>query len=106
MDNPLAKLNIDYWYHAVTVLSGVILFFSLFIEIQETSNSLVQLVSLGCFLIGLGEWINHPLQTKLHTPNEFMPTGGITSGHPRNNRFLGICFVMIGILLLFIGFIS
>lgn len=61
MDNPLSKLKIDYWYHAIMVVSIVILIVAFTVKLEGVNNSLVQLVSLGSFFIGLGKWINHPL---------------------------------------------
>lgn len=106
MDNPLSKLKIDYWYHAIMVVSIVILIVALTIKLEGVNNSLVQLVSLGFFFIGLGEWINHPLQTSLHPPSIHMPTGGVTTGYPRNNKFIGILFVILGVFLIAFGIFS
>lgn len=106
MDNPLSKLKIDYWYHAVMVVSIVILILALTVKLEGINNTTVQLYSLGSFLIGLGEWKNHPLQTKIHTPNEYMPTGGIITGYPRSNNFLGVLFVVLGTTIIFFGIFS
>ena len=106
MDNPLSKLKIDYWYHAVMAVSIVILILALTVKLEGANNTTVQLCSLGSFLIGLGEWKNHPLQTKIHAPNEYMPTGGIVSGYPRSNNFLGILFVVLGIIIVIFGVLS
>ncbi len=100
MDNPLSKLELKYWYHVVMVSSIGFLLLSLYIPFIGVENVFVQKLSLGAFLIGLGEWINHPLQTALYPPSYHMPTGGITTGHPRNNKRIGILFVIIGICLI------
>jgi hypothetical protein len=54
---------------------------------------------MGMFLIGIGEWINHPLQTKIVRPNIYTPGGSIITGNPRQNIFIGIVFVFFGIAL-------
>lgn len=96
MSNPLQGLKIDYWYKAVLVISTVLLIVSLTVPLQEVSNSIVAAICIGCILIGLGEWINHPYQ-------EQIGVGFKISGHPRSNSLLGIVFVMIGIAIAAFG---
>ncbi|MCG3706409.1 hypothetical protein L5F43_07915 [Aliarcobacter butzleri] len=103
MDNLLSKLELKYWYHVVMVSSLGFLLLSLYIPFIGVENAFVQKLSLGAFLIGLGEWINHPLQTKLYPPSYHMPTGGVTTGYPRNNSFMGILFDILGIALIIWG---
>lgn len=54
------------------------------------------LVSLGTFWVGLGEWVNHPLQTRL------VPGYKIT-GYPRNASLLGVFFDLLGLVLIAVG---
>ena len=61
--NPLTALKIDYWYKILPVVATVTLIIGLTVEVKGVSNILVQLVSIGVIFIGIGEWINHPLQT-------------------------------------------
>ena len=106
MDNPLSNFKIQYWYHAIMVISGFLLLYSLTVPLVGIDNSTVQKLSLGAFLIGLGEWINHPLQTKIYPPSYHMPIGGTTTGYPRNNQFIGILFDILGICLIVWGCFS
>jgi len=100
--NPLAKLAIDYWYNAIAVAGLFILVISLTINLVNVDNNVVQLISLGAFFIGLGEWVNHPLQVELVAPTHNFP-GGKLSGHPRNSSFIGVFFDLIGIALVVTG---
>jgi hypothetical protein len=62
-DNPLKSLKLDYWYKILPVIGTVTLILGLTVDIKGVTNILVQLVSIGVIFIGIGEWINHPLQT-------------------------------------------
>lgn len=106
MDNPLSNVKIQYWYHAIMVISGFLLLYSLTVPLVGIDNSTVQKLSLGAFFVGLGEWINHPLQTKIYPPSYHMPTGGVVTGYPRNNSFMGILFDILGICLVIWGCFS
>lgn len=92
MSNPLESLKIDYWYKAVLAISTVLLIITLTVPLQGLSNSTIALICLGGVFIGLGEWINHPLQTKVGYNFK------ITS-YPRRLTFLGSVFVIFGLVL-------
>ena len=63
--NPLSSLKIDCWYKLLPAIGTVTLIIGLTVDVKGVSNVLVQLVSVGIIFIGIGEWINHPLQTKV-----------------------------------------
>jgi hypothetical protein len=63
---------------------------------KGVENCIVQLFSLGAIFIGIGEWINHPLQTRI------VPGYKITS-YPRVNKFGGNVFDLLGIVCIIIG---
>ena len=96
--NPLSNLLIDYWYKAVLVMAICTLIVSLSVETKGVENCVVQLISLGAIFIGLGEWINHPLQTRL------IPGAKIT-GHPRVNKVGGNLFDLLGLVFIIVGII-
>lgn len=100
--NPLEKLVIDYWYKAIAVAGLFVLVLSLTVNLVNIDNNVVQLLSLGAFFIGLGEWVNHPLQTSLIPASALYPAGKLT-GHPRNSSFSGILLDLIGVVLIGIG---
>jgi hypothetical protein len=60
------------------------------------------LISLGGFWIGMGEWVNHPLQTSFLGPNAYRPSGVLT-GYPRQTKPLGNVFVLLGAILIVFG---
>ena len=97
--NPLANLAIDYWYKAVLVIATCVLIASLSVEMKGVENCVVQLIALGAIFIGLGEWINHPLQTRL------IPGAKIT-GHPRRNKLGGNLLDALGVVLILIGVVK
>ncbi|WP_132703599.1 hypothetical protein [Reinekea marinisedimentorum] len=99
MSNPLQALKIDYWYKAVLVICTALLIICLTVPLQGVSNPIASLICIGGIFIGLGEWINHPLQTSVG--NGFQITG-----HPRRFNFLGSVFVLIGLGLVGYGVYS
>lgn len=100
--NPLSKLAIEYWYQAVMAGALILLILSLSVELVGIDNNVVQLLSLGAFFVGLGEWKNHPLQTALVPPSAYHPAGKIT-GHPRRSSLIGTLFDLLGVILVGLG---
>jgi hypothetical protein len=94
--NPLSKLVLDYWYKVIMAVSSVTFILCGMGLLVAFPVALTASVSGGMFFIGLGEWVNHPLQTKILPANAYYPAGKIT-GHPRNNSFIGVFFVFIGL---------
>lgn len=92
MSNPLESLKLDYWYKAVLAISTVLLVISLTIPLQELSNSTIALICTGGIFVGLGEWINHPLQ-------EVVAFNYKITGYPRRATFLGSVFLVFGLCL-------
>jgi len=88
--SPLSELKIDYWYKILPVIGSVTLILGLTVDMKGVSNILVQLVSIGVMLVGIGEWINHPLQTKVGA-------GLKITSHNRTHTFAGNAWDMIGI---------
>lgn len=84
----LRSLVIDSWYKALLVLSVGILVIGLTTPLQ-VSNKAVVLMSFGCVLFSLGQWINHPLQEKVGI-------GFKISGHPRNAHPGGVGLEIAG----------
>ena len=96
MDNPLSKVALDHWYQVVMV-AGIFVFILAGAGLLKAFPVVpTALVSFGFFWVGLGEWANHPLQTKLHPI-------GIVRGHPRNPKPIGIVFDIVGLVLICFG---
>jgi len=104
MTNPLSKLKLDYWYKALVALSAVLLLMSLTVDLKGIENSIAQLLCLGSLFIGIGEWINHPLQTAIMPPNAYYAPGGakITS-YSRKPCLLGSLFDVLGFTIVAVG---
>lgn len=89
-NNPLSSLKIDYWYKLLPVIGTITMIIGLTLDVKGVTNIFVLLVSLGVILIGIGEWINHPLQTKVG------PTYKIVS-YNRLNTWAGNCWDLVGL---------
>ena len=102
MENPLSKLALDYWYQVLMVV-GIVVFLLAGAGLLKAFPTIpTALISFGAFWLGLGEWINHPLQTALRAPSIYFP-GGIITGHSRNGRLLGYFFDILGLGLISFG---
>ena len=102
MENPLSKLKLDYWYHVLMAVSCVVFLLAGVGLLHEFPTVPTVLMSLGVFCVGLGEWINHPLQTGLLRASAYYPAGVVT-GHPRNPSLLGYAFLFFGVALAVVG---
>lgn len=100
--NPLSKLALDYWYQVVMVVCVVIFLLGGAGILKEFPVAATAAISAGGFFIGLGEWINHPLQTTIVHATAHSP-GGVMTGHPRSNSIIGVSFVIVGIGLVCFG---
>lgn len=98
----IPNFPIKYWYHLFIVLGIAGAAASLTVDLKGIENRHALLVSLGILLIGIGEWINHPLRTAIVSATFASPAGGIT-GHPRKNSALGVLFDIAGLVLFGIG---
>lgn len=94
--NPLSKLALEYWYQVIMVVSVAVFLLNGTGLLKQYPSTPTALISLGSFFIGLGEWVNHPLQTTL-------AHGGIITGHPRSMSSLGVLFLITGLCLVTYG---
>jgi hypothetical protein len=102
MENPLSKLDLDYWYKVLMVVSVAILILAGTGVLKAFPTVPTALISLGCFFIGLGEWQNHPLQTGFLPPTAYHP-GGVLTSHPRHSNAVGTFFLVLGLILAAVG---
>lgn len=89
MANPLDNLKIDYWYKMLPVIGGLTLVLSLTTEMLVANNVTVSLLSLSAIFIGIGEWINHPLQVVIGH-------GCKLTSYNRKNIFWGNAWNVLG----------
>ena len=99
MDNPLSKLKLEYWYHALMVVCAAGIIVALTVTTKGITNAQALLLFAGGFFVGLGEWKNHPLQMTVKEPTRFQ-YGYTTSGHHRNGGVIGYGLVLLGVALI------
>lgn len=99
MIESLTRLKIEHWYHLLIVLGAAGALAAMTVELKGVVNSHALVMSLGILCVGIGEWINHPLQTKLMAPNFYARGGGVIESHPRHNSAIGIVFDVLGFTL-------
>ena len=100
--NPLSKLALDYWYQVLMVVCVVVFLLAGAGLLKAFPVAPTAAISAGGFFIGLGEWINHPLQTAIMRATAYQP-GGVLTGHPRSNSIIGVAFVLLGVALVAVG---
>ena len=98
MDNPLSKLKLDYWYHAIMAVCAVGIVIALTVQTKGITNAQALFLFGGGFFVGLGEWKNHPLQMTIKHPTRF-EAGYTTSGYHRSGGVIGYGFVLLGVAL-------
>ena len=96
MDNPLSKVALDHWYQVLMVVGVFVFILAGAGLLKDFPVIPTALVSFGVFLVGLGEWASHPLQTKVHPL-------GVVRGHPRNPKLVGVVFDIIGAAFIVFG---
>lgn len=96
MENPLNSLKIDHWYKIFPVIGTITLVLSLTVEVKVFDNITVAMISIGIIFVGIGEWINHPLQTGI------IPGYKITS-YNRQNTFWGNAWDIFGLGIIIYG---
>ena len=102
MENPISKLALEHWYQ-VLMAAGLFLFLLAGAGLlKEFPTRPTASVAIGVFFFGMGEWINHPLQTALMQATARFPAG-VISGHPRKARPTGIFFDLLGLALIGYG---
>ncbi len=89
MSDPLARLKIEHWWHAFTVLGAAGIVASLAFDPKVISQKDALLFCFGLFLFGVGQWINHPRSQRV------VP-GFIVTSHHRQPSFMGVAFEVFG----------
>lgn len=88
----LSSLAIDAWYKLVIWLGVAVLLLGLSVQLQVSSRGAIAL-GLGAVIFGIGQWINHPLQTRVHRT-------GIATSHNRSPRLGGVLAEIAGATLM------
>jgi len=100
--NPLSRLTLDYWYQVLMVVCVLVFLLGGAGILKEFPVAPTAAISAGGFFVGLGEWINHPLQTTIRHKTIYQP-GCVITGHPRNNKITGVAFAALGVALVAYG---
>jgi hypothetical protein len=98
MQNPLSKLALDHWYQVLMAAGLAVFLLTAGGLLPRLPEQPVLLISLGVFFLGLGEWRNHPLQTRVGT-------GFKITGYPRSACVTGIAFDLLGVALVIAGLV-
>ncbi|WP_186269993.1 hypothetical protein [Burkholderia gladioli] len=94
----LKNFALDYWYKMLIAASLVFMVIALTVKIYAIPNAALFLLATGGFLIGMGEWVNHPYQEALSPDRSFKITG-----HLRRPKVGGLALDAVGALLLVAG---
>lgn len=95
MDKLPTWFQLDYWYKVFVIGGAAGTATALVFDLKAIDNTHALLLFLGMFFIGIGEWINHPIQTRLIPRTAFHPAG-VTESHPRHPNALGTLFDLLG----------
>ena len=99
----LKGLKIDRWYKVFIYLGGLAFVISLFIEVKGVTNLELQMLSLGFFFIGIGEWKNEKILVEFKPPNVYTGTAALIETPIRKPDFIGVLFDVIGVILFLCG---
>src|SRR5713226_7657346 len=99
----IKNFAIDTWYKAVMYLGGIIFVVSLFSSVKGLTNSQLQLLSGGAFLLGLGEWKNHNVISGFKRPNAYTGPAAYMEATVRSVDFFGILFGAVGTVLILLA---
>ncbi len=97
------NLKIDTWYKVFVYLGGVVLVISLFVEVKGITNTQLQLLSAGCFFIGIGEWKNHKVEVWTKPPNVYTGPAALIQVPIRKADMIGIILDVVGLVLIIFG---
>ncbi|MCL2656859.1 MAG: hypothetical protein FWD62_05445 [Betaproteobacteria bacterium] len=87
----LKNLKLDHWYKMLLLACFGLLVLSLTVPLQVIPNAVLMLMSLGGFLVGMGEWINHPYHAR------FNPVFGVViEGRLHKPHVGGIALDVVG----------
>ncbi|EPE4838962.1 hypothetical protein ACSIZT_004402 [Yersinia enterocolitica] len=91
--NLFTNMKIDYWYKALIVIGATLFILNGSGWLERYPMIPTAFISGGIFFIGLGEWVNHPVQIR------FISSVHFAKSHPRR-------FTTIGTILDIVGFTS
>jgi hypothetical protein len=93
-DFDLKKFDLEHWWKLLAAAGATIVVASIAVKFTPTI-----FLGLGLLACGIGEWIDHPLQTKIGQ-------GFKITGYPRSPSILGVVLDGVGIVLAIVGLIK
>jgi hypothetical protein len=105
-DSFFKGLALDTWYKALIYIGGLTLLLSLFYSVKGITNSQLQLISSGTFLIGVGEWKNHKHAYGIKPANAYTGKPLLITRTYWKPDLIGLVLDVAGIVLVVMGIIS
>lgn len=93
----------SYFFIFLLIVGGVMLVISLFTAEEGTYFGSFRQLAAGVTLVGIGEWINHPLQKSLTVADRHNFIFQRIRHRQRNPNGIGNILEIIGLLLIFAG---
>ncbi|MEY9703752.1 hypothetical protein ACFLEY_21515 [Bradyrhizobium sp. YCK136] len=90
-DFDLSKISLDEWWKVIATAGGAIT-----VAAVAAKFTPAVLLGVGLLLFGVGEWFNHPLQTKVGL-------GFKITGHPWRPKIFGLLMDAAGLVLAGLG---
>jgi hypothetical protein len=106
ISNALKNMVLDSWYKSLTYLGGIVFVISLFHDFKGITNVQAQLLSLGFFFFGLGEWKNLKVAHWIKQSNAYSGGPALIQMPVRSPDVIGLIFDIIGIILIILGTVN
>lgn len=105
MQNPLSKLALDAWYKVVIVVGAFVIILNGAGLLPDYPTRETFMIGLGCVVWGIAEWMNHPMHETIHPRTARTPLMKEVDRSWVPSR-VGMCLDVIGLGLIFFGFIK
>jgi hypothetical protein len=93
MGDTLSNLKIKKWWHAITVVGAGGMVICLPIKFDFIPQRDAFMIFLGMFLFGIGQWIDHPIQSGYYVDRIVSYT---TKGYHYKPSFVGVSLQLLG----------
>ena len=93
----------SYFFILLLIAGGVLLIFSFYTAEEGQYFSGLQQIAMGITLIGIGEWINHPLQKSIAYKDRKNFIFHHITHRKRSPNGIGNILEIIGVLMIFTG---
>ncbi len=105
MNNPLAKLALDAWYKVLIAVGAFVILLNGAGLLGNYPVRETFIISLGCIVFGVAEWMNHPMhEEEIPARYGMPPLERIHTGW--TPCLVGVLLDIAGIALIFYGLIK